>query len=108
MIYVIASVNRKKILQHLQNESEYISTSELAKAINVSRGTINPHCKGLAQRGLIYRKSVKGVRGMRMKITEKGIKAVEQINRRKRFKERESGEKGARGILKRGVDNQRR
>ncbi|HIE13955.1 TPA: winged helix-turn-helix transcriptional regulator [Candidatus Bathyarchaeota archaeon] len=60
IIYVMASVNRKKILRHLQKETEYISTSDLANAIGVKRGRINPHCRGLAERGLIDRRSDKG------------------------------------------------
>lgn len=80
IIYVAESKPRSKILSALEKESDVLKLSELCNKINEKRGKINFHCKGLEKRGLLNRRIVS--KKSYVKITEKGIKVIEEIRKR--------------------------
>lgn len=84
ILYVAENSIRNKILEALKQEKEYVKLGELCKQIDEKRSKVNFHCKGLKERALIDRKIVSN--RLYIRITEKGIKTIQELNKRRREK----------------------
>ena len=81
ILFVTGSEIRAKIMRHLIKQTDYITLTDLAQSISVRKGREYFHCKGLRNHGLIDDKNVAGKKYVR--ITEKGINVIKEINRKK-------------------------
>lgn len=78
LLYVKNSSMRTLILKKLPGpEQDYVTVRELAASIKKDPGTVNFHCKGLEQRGLVRTELV--VRKTNVKITDKGAMVINKI-----------------------------
>lgn len=81
ILYVVASDKRKKIMQYLSSRPrDYVKSTELAEAINEKLGTLNFHCKGLEQYGLVDYQLV--VQKRHVRVTDKGARVIKEIDKR--------------------------
>jgi len=80
ILFVLTSEPRKKILRYLRDKRDYATTHEISEATGISMGRVGFHCRELEKRSMVN-KILSGGKA-RWKITEKGLKAIQEVYER--------------------------
>lgn len=89
ILYVKDSLARVQILRYLSNKEDFVRTTQLSEDLRMGRGKLYFHAKGLRQKGLVDIQQATP-RSVHVKITEKGKEVIEEINKKKSKKRRQT------------------
>jgi DNA-binding MarR family transcriptional regulator len=78
-LYVKVSPPRTKILRYLNKQNDFVKLKKIADDLEMGRGKVHFHCKGLEKKGMVTLEKPTYFLAM---INEKGREVIKKIDKR--------------------------